>query len=130
MLVLVINGHRIGKEVIMMIHVYLDDYRRCPEGFVLARNAEECLLLLEHEQVGILSLDHDLGEDERTGTELVREMVVRGLYPQTAIYLHTSSMIGRKRMFEMLYANKPEHVELSNGPMPESLLMRIRGNKV
>ncbi|MBG9736233.1 cyclic-phosphate processing receiver domain-containing protein [Paenibacillus alvei] len=113
-----------------MIHVFLDDYRRCPEGFVLARNAEECLLLLEQEQVGILSLDHDLGADEKTGTDLVREIVLRGLYPQTAIYLHTSSVLGRKRMFEMLYANKPEHVQLSNGPMPDSLLTQIRENMI
>lgn len=44
-----------------MIHLFLDDYRRCPQGFTLARNAEECLLMLKECEVGILSLDFDLG---------------------------------------------------------------------
>lgn len=104
-----------------MIHVYLDDWRRCPEGFVLAKNAEECLLLLEHEDVDILSLDHDLGIHEPTGTDLVKEMVRRGLYAKR-IYLHTSSFAGRQRMYEMLYANKPEEVEIYNGPMTPDVL--------
>ena len=100
-----------------MIHVYLDDWRRCPEGFVLAKNAEECLLLLEQEDVDILSLDHDLGPGELTGTDLVKEMVQRGLYAKR-IYLHTSSLLGRQRMYQLLYAHKPDEVMLYNGPMP------------
>ncbi|MCE5172084.1 cell division protein FtsJ [Paenibacillus profundus] len=112
-----------------MIHVYLDDWRRCPDGFVLARNMEECLLLLEHEEVGILSLDHDLGMGEPTGTELVREIVRRGLYPKQEIYLHTSSAIGRQRMYQMLYENKPEQVALANGPMTPDVLARVKRDK-
>lgn len=104
-----------------MINVYLDDWRRCPEGFVLAKNAEECLLLLEHEEVDILSLDHDLGIHEATGTDLVMEMVQRGLYAKR-IFLHTSSLIGRQRMYELLYLNKPEDVQLYNGPMTDEVL--------
>lgn len=109
-----------------MIHVYLDDWRRCPEGFVLAKNAEECLLLLEHEDVDILSLDHDLGIHEPTGTDLVKEMVNRGLYAKR-IFLHTSSFSGRQRMYEMLYANKPKDVELYNGPMTPDVLKEASG---
>ncbi|UHA73098.1 cyclic-phosphate processing receiver domain-containing protein [Paenibacillus sp. 481] len=109
-----------------MIHVYLDDWRRCPAGFALAKNMEECLLLLEEEEVGILSLDHDLGPGEPTGTELVMEMVRRKAYPSQAIYLHTSSLIGKQRMYELLYTSKPEHVQLISGPMPDAVLERVR----
>ncbi|OPA74661.1 cell division protein FtsJ [Paenibacillus selenitireducens] len=108
-----------------MVHVFLDDFRRCPVGFVYARSAEECLLLLEHEEVDILSLDHDLGIHQTNGTQLVKQMVLRGLYPRE-IYLHTSSFSGRKAMYELLYQNKPEHVILHDGPMPQSVIQRIR----
>lgn len=111
-----------------MIHVYLDDWRRCPDGFVLAKNAEECLLLLEHEKVDMLSLDHDLGHREATGTDLVKEMVRRSLYAKR-IYLHTSSLSGRQRMYEMLYMNKPADVELYNGPMTADVLLEASRNK-
>ncbi|MGZ9584172.1 cyclic-phosphate processing receiver domain-containing protein [Paenibacillus marinisediminis] len=111
-----------------MIHVYLDDRRRCPEGFVLAKNAEECLQLLELEEVDILSLDHDLGYGELTGTELVKEMVRRGLYAKR-IYIHTSCLTGRQRMYEMLYTNKPEHVEIYNESLTTDALREACGSK-
>ena len=108
-----------------MIHVFLDDIRRCPEGFVYARSAEECLMLLEEEEVDLLSLDHDLGINQPNGTQLVKQMVLRGLYPRE-IYLHTSSLSGQRTMYELFYQNKPDHVILHNGPMPQSVLTRIR----
>lgn len=107
-----------------MIHVFLDDFRKCPAGFVYARTAEECLMLLEQEQVDILSLDHDLGIREMNGTELVQQMVQRGLYPRE-VYLHTSSSSGRQAMYELLYQNKPEQMILHHGPMPFSVLQRV-----
>ncbi|MCG7407166.1 cell division protein FtsJ [Paenibacillus sp. ACRRX] len=112
-----------------MIHVYLDDWRRCPAGFILAKNAEECLLLLENEETDILSLDHDLGPDEPTGTELVREMINRKLFARR-IYLHTSSAIGRQRMYQMLYEHKPDHVLLINGPMPPEVLLEVSAGRL
>ncbi|GLI05500.1 hypothetical protein YDYSG_15300 [Paenibacillus tyrfis] len=107
-----------------MIHVYLDDYRACPKGFVPARTVDECLLLLQECEVDVLSLDYDLGWGQPNGLELVRAMASAGLFPQR-IYLHTSSDAGRQQMFQLLYASKPEHVRLTNGPMPTGLLMEI-----
>lgn len=106
------------------VNVYVDDQRRCPKGFVLARNADECLSLLESCEVHILSLDHDLGWDEPTGFDLVRRMVERGLYADQ-IYLHTSSVTGRLNMYQLLYSAKPEHVVVHNGPMPDALLLEL-----
>ncbi|MCJ8012543.1 cell division protein FtsJ [Paenibacillus sp. KQZ6P-2] len=107
-----------------MIHVYLDDYRRCPQGFALARNAQECLLMLEECEVNILSLDYDLGPGELTGKAVVQGMITGQLFPRE-IYLHTSSMPGKREMYELLYQSVPGHVKLHNGPMPSDVLERI-----
>lgn len=103
-----------------MINVFLDDLRRCPEGFVLARTAEECMLLLEECEVNILSLDHDLGLGEPTGYDVARFIVERGKYPKE-IYLHTSSAMGRSRMFQLLYKHKPEGTKVHMFAMPDSV---------
>ena len=47
------------------INLYVDDIRRCPDGFVVARNYDEAIELLNNNTINILSLDHDLGIDER-----------------------------------------------------------------
>lgn len=107
-----------------MIHVYLDDYRRCPKGFVLARTAEECKLLLDSEEIGILSLDFDLGWGEPTGLEVARHIAETGKYPRQ-IYMHSSSAQGRMQMYAMLAAGAPLDVKLSNGMIPDSLLLEI-----
>ncbi|MBD2869812.1 cyclic-phosphate processing receiver domain-containing protein [Paenibacillus arenilitoris] len=107
-----------------MIHVYLDDYRPCPKGFVPALNAEECKQLLDLEAVGILSLDYDLGWAQPTGYEVVRHIVETGRYPEE-IYLHTSSAAGRMQMYHTLSTSAPSHIKLHNGPMPESLIRQI-----
>lgn len=106
-----------------MINVYLDDFRPCPKGFVLARNMEECLTLLGNCKVNILSLDHDLGIGEPTGYDLVRQMVERGYYANE-IYLHSSSASGRMNMYQLLMKHKPEHVVIYNYPMPAEVLER------
>jgi hypothetical protein len=107
-----------------VINVYMDDYRKQPQGFALARTTEECLLLLRECEVDILSLDYDMGADDWTGGEVAKRIVLEGLFPQ-AIYLHTSSPTGRKEMFEMLYAAKPDGTVVNNGPLHPQLLQRI-----
>jgi len=107
-----------------LIHLYLDDARRCPKGFTLARTAEECIAILQASEVDILSLDYDLGWRNLTGADVARYIAVSGNYPNE-IFLHTSSPAGRISMFETLYQAKPEHVRLHNGPMPEHLLYEI-----
>ncbi|WP_046226553.1 cyclic-phosphate processing receiver domain-containing protein [Paenibacillus dauci] len=107
-----------------MINLYMDDYRPCPSGFALARDGEECLMMLRDCEVNILSLDHELGFGQMDGTDVVKAMIHEGLYAKE-IYLHTSSMHGKKRMYELLYQAKPEHVTIHNGPMPAELLEQV-----
>ncbi|WP_307721768.1 cyclic-phosphate processing receiver domain-containing protein [Paenibacillus humicus] len=109
-----------------LIHVYLDDFRRCPEGFVHARNAEECIALIASGDIGILSLDFDLGWGEPTGIEVARYIAESGRYPQE-IYLHTSSTEGRQMMYKLLSDSLPAGSRLSYASMPEETLARAAG---
>lgn len=106
------------------IHVFLDDLRACPDGFVWARNVEECILLLQECEVEVLTLDYDLGWGQPTGLEVARYIVASQRYPRE-LYLHTSSITGRWSMYQLLYANKPESVQLVNGPVPYERLQLI-----
>ncbi|AJY77064.1 cyclic-phosphate processing receiver domain-containing protein [Paenibacillus beijingensis] len=107
-----------------MIHVYLDDFRKCPQGFTAAKTAEECKLLIEAGPIGVLSLDYDLGWGEPTGYEVARHLVEIGKYPQE-IYLHTSSDAGRMQMYELLSRHIPDGVKLFGGPMREERLREV-----
>ena len=107
-----------------MINVYMDDFRKVPQGFTLARTTEECLMLLRECEVDVLSLDHDMGPVDDTGSEVTRLIVLEGLFPRE-VFLHTSSLWGRKEMFEMLYAAKPEGMLLHNGAMSQAKLQAI-----
>jgi hypothetical protein len=107
-----------------MIHVYLDDMRPCPRGFTSAKNAEECILLLQEFEIHVLSLDHDLGWNQKNGDEVVSWMIEHKKFAKE-IYLHSSSLPARKRMYEMLYFAKPENVQLYQTPVPESRIKQI-----
>jgi hypothetical protein len=108
-----------------LIHLYLDDIRRCPKGFSLARTGEECLIMLRECDVDILSLDYELGFDSgMCGRDVVAAIVREGLYPRE-VYLHTSSMSGKQEMYQLLYDYKPEGMILHNGPMSDETLQDI-----
>jgi len=106
------------------IDLYMDDWRPCPEGFALARTGEECLEMLKVCEVGILSLDHEMGPGELSGSEVAARIVANGTFPRE-IYLHTSSEYGRRSMYEILYTAKPDHVILHQGSMPEEVRRRV-----
>lgn len=108
-----------------MIHVYLDDLRPCPQGFTLARNIQECLLLLEECDVDILSLDHDMGwMSKQTGMDVVIWLVQQQKFPKT-IYIHTSSPTACTAMYQMLNSAKPEGVRIYPHRIPDDLLLQI-----
>ncbi|KIL40164.1 cell division protein FtsJ [Gordoniibacillus kamchatkensis] len=106
-----------------MIHVYLDDVRPCPRGFVAARTAEECILLLEQCEVDILSLDFDLGWHAPSGSAVASWIAQNGRFPRR-LYFHTSSPAGREQMVRLLLPALPPDVELHNGPMPDDVLQQ------
>lgn len=88
------------------INIYLDDLRVCPDGFVIARTYEDAVKLMENNKIGILSLDHDLGEDEngnllKSGYDLVKYICENNCDIEK-IYIHTDNAVGRINMLETL----------------------------
>ncbi|WP_332309455.1 cyclic-phosphate processing receiver domain-containing protein [Planococcus lenghuensis] len=88
------------------INLYVDDLRDCPSGFTVARNIEEAIHYFENWSINILSLDHDLGEDDEgnllpTGYDFVKIFCERG-YRANKIYIHTDNGVGRANMFHTL----------------------------
>jgi hypothetical protein len=94
-----------------MINVFLDDLRKCPEGFTLARDYSECILLLSECEVNILSLDHDLGEGEPNGYDVAKWIVKNNRWPRR-IRFHTANPVGRSNMIQLLQRYAPEWVEV------------------
>jgi len=83
--------------------VYLDDERIAPEGWVQARWPDEVIDLLLIEVVSHLSLDHDLGDDQRgTGYDVLiwieRELVLNQRVPPLHINVHSDNPAARVRM--------------------------------
>jgi len=85
------------------LKVYLDDERIAPEGWVQVRWPDEAIKLLQTGSVSHLSLDHDLGDDQRgTGYDVLlwieQEVVSSKFIPPSKIEVHSANPAARKRM--------------------------------
>lgn len=84
------------------MRVYLDDERATPEGWVRVYWPSEAIALLETGNVKELSLDHDLGDDERgTGYDVVlwiEEAVVLRGFALPKIQVHSANSSAREKM--------------------------------
>ena len=63
---------------------------------------------MEQHAVGIISLDHDLGEDDEgnilpTGYDFVKYYCEHGLQADE-VYIHTDNPVGREAMYQTLIA--------------------------
>lgn len=87
-----------------MIKVFLDDERKCPDGWIPVRTPAQTIALLETGMVSHLSLDHDLGDDEGIGTGYdvvlwMEEQVFLGRYlPPEHITVHSANVSARVKM--------------------------------
>lgn len=82
--------------------VYLDDERSAPPGWTQVRWPEEAIALLETGDVIELSLDHDLGDDQRgTGYDVLlwieRRVACDGFTPPV-LRVHSANPAARVRM--------------------------------
>jgi hypothetical protein len=85
------------------MNVYLDDERVAPEGWIQVRWPDEAIKLLQTGNVTHLSLDHDLGDDQRgTGYDVLlwieQQVALHHFLPPKEIYIHSANPAGRKRM--------------------------------
>lgn len=82
--------------------VYLDDERETPDGWVRVYWPEEAIELLQTGQVEEISLDHDLGDDDRgTGYDVVlwveEQVFLHGFTPPV-IRVHSANTSARAKM--------------------------------
>lgn len=84
------------------MRVYLDDERKAPQGWVQVRWPEDAITLLRTGQVMEISLDHDLGDDERgTGYDVLlwlEEQVYVNDFRPPMIHIHTANSSARQKM--------------------------------
>ena len=82
--------------------VYLDDERKPPDGWTLVRWPEDAIALLKTNQVTDLSLDHDLGDDNRgTGYDVVlwvEEAVATNSFIPPKMKVHSANSSARLKM--------------------------------
>jgi hypothetical protein len=89
--------------------IYLDDERPAPDGWVQARWPDEVIALLKTKEVSHLSLDHDLGDDQRgTGYDVLswieRELILNQRKPPAHINVHSANPAARMRMVAAIKA--------------------------
>lgn len=82
--------------------VYLDDERNTPEGWTRVYWPDEAVSLLTSGEVVEISLDHDLGDDERgTGYDVIlwieEAVALRGFNPPV-IFVHSANSSAREKM--------------------------------
>lgn len=85
-----------------MMKVYLDDERTAPKGWVQVRWPYEAIALLKQGDVVEISLDHDLGDDDRgTGYDVLK-WIELSVWNKTLrspiIHIHTANPSARVRM--------------------------------
>jgi hypothetical protein len=84
------------------VRVFLDDERETPDGWVRVYWPNEAIALLETGTVTEISLDHDLGDDQRgTGNDVVlwieEAVITRGFHPPV-IHVHSANSSARHKM--------------------------------
>lgn len=90
------------------MRVFLDDERPTPSGWVRAYWPSEVIALLESGEVEELSLDHDLGNDERgTGYDVIlwlEEAVALRAFRPPKITVHSANSSAREKMVAGVHA--------------------------
>ncbi len=84
------------------MRIYLDDERPAPQGWIPVRWPDEAIALLETGDVVELSLDHDLGDDQRgTGYDVllwIEERVIHDGFVPPILHVHSANPPARRRM--------------------------------
>jgi hypothetical protein len=85
------------------IRIFLDDERPAPDGWTLCRWPQDVIDLLKAnpENVEIVSLDHDLGDETRNGYQVllwIEEAVVTHGYHPPQLRVHSSNSSAVQKM--------------------------------
>jgi hypothetical protein len=107
--------------------VYLDDERATPAGWHRVYWPDEAIELLRAGQVSEISLDHDLGDDQRgTGYDVLlwieEAVAMRGFVPPR-MSVHSANAAARLRMQQAIAAIRQRvdrHPEARRGQIDQS----------
>ncbi len=90
-----------------MRKLYVDDLRPCPEGWDVARNFHQAIVMLETHEYDEVSLDHDIasfyGNKEMTGYDVLQYLIMKKLEGETVptkIHVHSANPVGIVKMQE------------------------------
>lgn len=95
--------------------VYLDDERETPKGWIRVYWPKEAIKLLRRGDVTEISLDHDLGDDERgTGYDVIswieEQVFLSGLIPPI-IKVHSANPAAKERMEQGIKRIMQQHYD-------------------
>lgn len=108
--------------------LFVDDVRKVPDGWQVARTIEDAKILLETGRVNRLSLDHDMGacadcvragkhigdmstpqttfmnwcSHHEDGTKLVNWIIATGNWPMQKPTVHSANPVGAQRMRQLI----------------------------
>lgn len=98
------------------LRIYLDDERTEPDGWVRAFTPNEVIALVLDGNVGAVSLDHDLGDDEKIGTGytvaiwLEEKVYTDPTFICPEIFVHSANGVGRAKIEAAIASIKKELV--------------------
>jgi len=105
------------------INIFLDDIRKCPVNFILAKTKFICANLLDNNKTNILSLDHDLGDiscgngyDVAIHIVEMQEINNINIWPKE-IFIHTDNPVGRNNMYKLLTRYAPDEILIHHYPL-------------
>ena len=82
--------------------LYLDDERKTPAGWVRVFWPDEAIAWLKTEMVTEISLEHDLGDDDRgTGYDVIlwiENEVMTNNFTPPQIHIHSANVSARRKM--------------------------------
>jgi hypothetical protein len=86
--------------------LYVDDLRKCPEGWHVARTVKEAIRILATVPVEVVSLDHDISFQGRHGIDLetfegVAWFIAFMKWPPK-VYIHTANVLAGQHMAAIL----------------------------
>jgi len=89
--------------------IFLDDIREAPSGYIRAYNYQEMIHLLKsyNGHIEEISLDHDLGEEDKTGYDVllwIEEQQATIGYIPPKIKIHSANPVGCSRMEQAIEA--------------------------
>lgn len=81
--------------------IWLDDERTPPDNdWKWCKTVPEAIVLMTRDDIELISLDHDLGEEGvlATGYDFVKWMAENNRWPKYSPLIHSANPVGRKNM--------------------------------